>query len=165
MTGAVGGGLPDIIAENLAVLFCGINPGMTAAASGHHFAGRASRFLRVMHLAGITPEEVRPEEDRRILDYGCGLTTVVKRPTASADQLSPQEFAAVAAAFKRKIARFAPRVVAFLGKPVYSALSGRREYRVGTTGRDDGRVRDLGVAQSQRTEPRFPSRSAGGGLQ
>jgi TDG/mug DNA glycosylase family protein len=80
-----------------------------------------------MHLAGITPEEIRLEEDRRILDYGCGLTTVVKRPTASADQLSPQEFAAVAAAFERKIARFAPRVVAFLGKPAYSALSGRRD--------------------------------------
>jgi TDG/mug DNA glycosylase family protein len=121
------GGLPDIIADHLAVLFCGINPGMTAAAIGHHFAGRGNRFWRVIHGAGFTPEEIRPEEDRRILNYGCGLTAVVERPTASADQLSPEEFATAAAAFERRIACFAPRVVAFLGKPAYSALAGRRD--------------------------------------
>jgi TDG/mug DNA glycosylase family protein len=71
--------------------------------------------------------EISPEQDRRILDYGYGLTTVVQRPTASADQLSPHEFATAAAQFRQKIARHAPRFVAFLGKPAYAALSGRRE--------------------------------------
>ena len=119
--------LPDIIAERLEVLFCGINPGLTAAATGHHFAGRSNRFWRVIHLAGFTPEEIRPEEDRTILKYGCGLTTVVRRPTARADQLSRKEFISSAVPFEQKIARYAPRVVAFLGKAAYSALSGQRD--------------------------------------
>ncbi len=119
--------LPDIIAERLVVVFCGINPGMTAAVAGHHFAGRSNRFWRVIHLAGFTPEEILPENDRSILQYGCGLTAVVDRPTARADQLSAQEFIAAAAHFEQKIARYAPRFVGFLGKAAYSVLSGQRE--------------------------------------
>ncbi len=117
--------LPDIIAERLTVLFCGLNPGMKAAATGHHFAGRGNRFWRVVHLAGFTPGEIAPQTDRIILQHGCGLTSVVERPTARADQLSPQEFVAVAAEFERKIAQYAPRFVAFLGKAAYCTLSGR----------------------------------------
>lgn len=119
--------LPDIIADRLDVLFCGINPGMTAAATGHHFAGRSNRFWRVMHLAGFTPEEISPQDDRTILRYGYGVTSVVKRPTASADQLSQEEFTSAAAEFEQKVARYAPRFVAFLGKAAYAALSGQRD--------------------------------------
>jgi double-stranded uracil-DNA glycosylase len=119
--------LPDIIAERLAVVFCGINPGMTAAVAGHHFAGRSNRFWRVIHLAGFTPEEIVPENDRTILQYGYGLTAVVDRPTARADQLSTQEFVAAAVHFEQKIARYAPCFVGFLGKAAYSVLSGQRE--------------------------------------
>lgn len=119
--------LEDILAEQLAVIFCGINPGITAAAQGHHFAGRGNRFWRTLHLAGFTPEEVRPEHDRTLLQYQCGLTAVVERPTARADQLSTHEFIAAAADFEQKIARYAPLFVAFLGKAAYSALSGQRE--------------------------------------
>jgi len=109
------------------VIFCGINPGMTAAAQGHHFAGRGNRFWRTLHLAGFTPGQVQPENDRTLLRYQCGLTAVVERPTASADQLSLHEFSAAAAGFEQKIARHAPRFVAFLGKAAYCALSGQRE--------------------------------------
>lgn len=119
--------LPDLIAPHLDVLFCGINPGLTAAATGHHFAGRSNRFWRVIHLAGFTPAEISPQDDRAILGHGCGLTAVVKRPTASADQLSRAEFIAAAAGFEQKVARYRPRFVAFLGKAAYSALSGQRE--------------------------------------
>ncbi|PPK40359.1 double-stranded uracil-DNA glycosylase [Pseudomonas laurylsulfatiphila] len=119
--------LEDILAEELAVIFCGINPGMTAAAQGHHFAGRGNRFWRTLHLAGFTPGQVQPENDRTLLRYQCGLTAVVERPTASADQLSLHEFSAAAAGFEQKIARHAPRFVAFLGKAAYCALSGQRE--------------------------------------
>jgi TDG/mug DNA glycosylase family protein len=119
--------LPDIIAERLAVVFCGINPGMTAAAAGHHFAGRSNRFWRAIHLAGFTPAEIRPENDRTIVQYGCGLTTVVERPTARADELSAQDFIAAAAQFEQKIVRYAPRFVGFLGKAAYCALSRQRD--------------------------------------
>ncbi|MNK88573.1 G/U mismatch-specific DNA glycosylase [compost metagenome] len=131
-------GLEDILAERLAVVFCGINPGMTAAAQGHHFAGRGNRFWRTLHLAGFTPEQVRPENDRTILQYQCGLTAVVERPTARADQLSLHEFTAAAAAFEQKIARHAPRYVAFLGKAAYSALSGQRNVEWGLQDRTFG---------------------------
>jgi double-stranded uracil-DNA glycosylase len=124
--------LPDIIAPHLNVLFCGINPGLTAAATGHHFAGRGNRFWRVFHLAGFTPEEISPEFDRSLLGYGCGVTAVVKRPTASADQLSRAEFVAAAAEFEHKIARYAPRFVAFLGKAAYAALASQREIAWGS---------------------------------
>lgn len=119
--------LEDILAEDLAVIFCGINPGLKAAATGHHFMGRSNRFWRTLHLAGFTPHEVQPENDRTILQYQCGLTTVVERPTARADQLSADEFRAAAARFESKITRYAPRFVAFLGKAAYGALTGQRE--------------------------------------
>jgi TDG/mug DNA glycosylase family protein len=131
-------GLEDLLAEGLAVVFCGINPGMTAAAQGHHFAGRGNRFWRTLHLAGFTPGLVPPESDRTILQYQCGLTAVVDRPTARADQLSKQEFTAAAAAFEQKIARYAPRYVAFLGKAAYSALSGQRNVEWGLQDRTIG---------------------------
>lgn len=119
--------LPDILAAQLVVVFCGINPGLSAAAVGHHFVGRRNRFWRVIHLAGFTPEEIDPENDSTILRYRCGLTTVVERPTARADHLSTAEFVAASARFEQKIAHYAPRFVAFLGKAAYCALSGRRD--------------------------------------
>lgn len=119
--------LEDILAKDLAVIFCGINPGVMAATQGHHFAGRGNRFWRTLHLAGFTPEEVCPANDRTILQYQCGLTAVVARPTARADQLSAAELIAGAADFEQKIIRHAPRFVAFLGKAAYCALSGQRD--------------------------------------
>jgi len=119
--------LPDILAERLTVVFAGINPGLTAAATGHHFSSGTNRFWRVIHLAGFTPEELHAGHDRMILRYGYGLTTVVGRATAQADELSVQEFAAASASFEAKIRRYAPRFVGFLGKAAYGALTGQRD--------------------------------------
>jgi TDG/mug DNA glycosylase family protein len=115
--------LRDLIEENLDVVFCGINPGWRAAAAGHHFVGRGNRFWRVIHLAGFTPEQILPENDRAILAHGCGLTTAVERPTARADELSKHEFKAASAKLERKIEQFAPRCIAFLGKAAYGAIT------------------------------------------
>lgn len=117
--------LRDILAENLSVVFCGINPGLTAAKSGHHFSSPSNRFWRVIHLAGFTPMQIRAEDDRSILQFGCGLTTAAPRATRSADELSPAEFIRASAALERKIRRYAPRTVAFLGKAAYSVIAGR----------------------------------------
>mgnify|MGYP006315102967 CR=1 FL=1 len=92
----MGEGLDDILAQQLDVVFCGINPGLTAAAQGHHFAGRGNRFWRTLYLAGFTSQQLLPERDRSILEYRCGLTAVVERPKARADQLSTDEFVAAA---------------------------------------------------------------------
>jgi len=120
------GVLPDVIADGLPVLFCGINPGLLSAATGHHFAGRGNRFWQVIHLAGFTPDCLSPEHDRLLLRHGCGLTTVVARASARADQVALAEFHAASRDLERKIADHAPRTVAFLGKGAWSALSGLR---------------------------------------
>jgi len=114
--------LPDIITPGLSVLFSGINPGLHAATTGRHFAGRSNRFWQTLHLAGFTPERLRPEDDMRLLDYGCGLTTVVARPTVTAAEVSLAELRAGVRAFNLKVAQYRPRHVAFLSKVAYGAV-------------------------------------------
>lgn len=118
--------LPDVIDTGLRVLFCGINPGLQASASGHHFVGRGNRFWPVMHLSGFTPRLIAAQESTSLLRHGWGLTTVVERATAREDQLAPDEYRAAAAGFARKVARYAPAFVAFLGKPAFAALTGQK---------------------------------------
>ena len=123
--------LPDVLEPGLSLVFCGINPGVRAATTGHHFEGKNNRFWRAVHLAGFSPQQIRPEDDRSFLQYGCGLTTAVSRPTARADQLSRGEIEAAASAFEQKIKRYAPRYIAFLGKMALSAMSGKRDIQWG----------------------------------
>jgi TDG/mug DNA glycosylase family protein len=118
--------LPDIAEPGLSVIFCGLNPGLSAAATGHHFVGRSNRFWRVLHLAGFTPEQIEPEQDATLLAYGFGVTSVVERPTAGVDDLARREFVAAAAGFEHWVRRHAPRHVAFLGKAAYAAMIGRK---------------------------------------
>ena len=123
--------LPDILAPGLAVVFCGINPGLLAASTGRHFAGHGNRFWRVMHLAGFTPEQLGPEDDHALLQYGYGLTTAVSRATARANDLSRMELKAAAIDFEQKIERYAPKYIAFLGKMALAAMSGTRDIQWG----------------------------------
>lgn len=125
------GGLPDILAANLSVVFCGLNPGADAAATGHHFVGRGNRFWRVLHLAGFTPLQIDPMSDTSLLSFGYGLTAVVERPTNSADQVSREEFVAGGLALRQKIERYAPRNLAFLGKAAFAAITRRRKVSFG----------------------------------
>jgi TDG/mug DNA glycosylase family protein len=84
--------LPDLLRKDLDVVFCGINPALSAAQAGHPFSSRSNRFWRVLHLAGFTPHLIQPESDRTILQYGCGLTAAVGRPTVRANELTSHEF-------------------------------------------------------------------------
>jgi len=121
------GGLPDILAIGLKVVFCGINPGMRSAALGYHFANKSNRFWRAIHLSGFTSKQLQPEEARMLLDYGCGLTSAVQRPTVSAGDLSRADFIEARPMFERKIRRYRPRHLAFLGKPACSVFLNQRE--------------------------------------
>jgi TDG/mug DNA glycosylase family protein len=120
-------GLPDIISTSLDVVFCGINPGMRSAAMGLHFANRSNRFWRVLHRAGFTARQLEPEEARLLLDYGCGITSAVARPTVSATDLSRADYLAARPVFERKIAKYRPRNLAFLGKPAASVFLNQRD--------------------------------------
>ncbi len=112
----------DILAAGLEVVFCGLNLATTAAAAGHNFSSRNNRFWTVLHLAGFTDVRLQPHEERRLLDYGCGLTAVVDRPTRRAIDVSPDEFRKARPGFEAKIWRYAPRSIAFLGKRAFSAM-------------------------------------------
>lgn len=118
--------LSDLLAKDLAVVFCGINPAMSAAKSGHHFSNRNNRFWRVLYLAGFTPHLMDAAEDHTILQYGCGLTAAVQRPTVKASELSSHEFHSSVGELKRKMKKYRPRCLAFLGKPAYAAIFRQR---------------------------------------
>jgi double-stranded uracil-DNA glycosylase len=113
---------PDILAGDLDVVFCGLNPATTAATAGHNFSSHSNRFWTVLHLAGFTDVRLQPHEERRLLDYGCGLTTVVDRPTRRAIDVPPDEFRKARPGFEAKIRRYAPRSIGFLGKRAFSAM-------------------------------------------
>jgi TDG/mug DNA glycosylase family protein len=119
-------GLLDVISSSLNVVFCGINPGMRSASVGLHFANRSNRFWRVLHLAGFTTRQLEPQEARLLLDYGCGITSAVARPTVSATDLSRADYIAARPVFERKIAQYSPRYLAFLGKPACSVFLKQR---------------------------------------
>jgi len=122
-----GNHLPDILASRLNVVFCGINPGLRSATAGYHFANRSNRFWRVLHRAGFTPEELLPQDAPSLLGYRCGLTSAVARPTICANDLKRKDFIDGRPELERKIRRYRPRCLAFLGKPACSAIFNRRE--------------------------------------
>ena len=118
-TDPAGKPVPDVVAADLDVLFCGINPSLTSAAVGHHFARPGNRFWPALHLAGLTPRVLRPEEDRELLAHGLGVTNVVSRPTRTAAELDREELRAGGAALAALVERWRPRVLAVLGVTAY----------------------------------------------
>jgi TDG/mug DNA glycosylase family protein len=123
--------LPDIVAEDLLVLFCGINPSLASAQAGHHFARPGNRFWPALHRSGLTPRRLAPDEDRRLLDFRLGSTNLVDRPTRAASELSPDELRAGAAALERLTDHYAPRVVAVVGITAYRTAFERPRAKLG----------------------------------
>jgi TDG/mug DNA glycosylase family protein len=107
--------VPDVIAPDLDVLFCGVNPGRWSGAVGHHFAHPGNRFWKALHLAGFTPRQLDPAEERKLLDERIGITNLVPRTTASAADLDPAELREGTVALERKVRQLRPKSVAFLG--------------------------------------------------
>src|SRR5215204_3228691 len=137
---AAGRTVPDVIARDLRVLFCGINPGLYTAAVGHHFARPGNRFWPALYAAGFTDRLLSPFDERELLKSGYGITNVVKRTTASADLLTKEEILAGGARLRAKVLRYRPRILAVLGVGAYrtafnqpKAKVGRQEDRIGET--------------------------------
>jgi TDG/mug DNA glycosylase family protein len=123
--------VPDVIAARLRVLFCGINPGLYSAAVGHHFARPGNRFWPTLHAAGFTPRVLSPFEEHELLFARLGITNLVGRATATADELSPQELRRGARSLARKVRRWTPRFVAFLGLGAYRTAFARPSAVIG----------------------------------
>lgn len=113
---------PDILAAELDVVFCGINPAATAVTDGHNFSNRSNRFWEVLYQAGFTDIRLRPEDERQLLAYGCGITAAVTRATTRADDIAAREFRATRPEFEEKIRNLRPRSLAFLGKRAVASM-------------------------------------------
>ena len=121
------------------VLLVGINPGVRSAAIGHHFAGYSNRFWKLLHESLLVPEPIGTEDDHRLPEWGFGITNLVARATPGIDTLRPEEFIAGARALRRKVRRWKPEVVAFIGVTVYRAV-----YPKGRGERDRRRMQGAG---------------------
>lgn len=121
----------DVVAPDLDVLFCGINPGLWSGATGHHFARPGNRFWPTLHAAGFTPRLLAPWEERELLTLGLGVTNVVRRTTATADQLAPEELVAGGRRLLRLVRRYRPGVLAVLGIGAYRTAFDRRKASLG----------------------------------
>jgi len=133
---AVGRTIPDIIAPDLDVLFCGINPGLYSAATGHHFARPGNRFWPALYAGGFTPRILKPWEERDLLDTKCGVTNLVKRATVAAAELSRGELRAGRVRLERKVRRYRPRFVAIVGIGAYQAAFERPKATLGMQAED-----------------------------
>jgi len=118
--------LPARLCARPRILFVGINPSLTSAAVGHHFAGPGNPFWRLLHAAKLVPEPLSYEDDVRLPAWGLALTNIVPRATRAASELTAEEFRAGRARLARLIARLQPEVVAFVGVSVYRAFFGPR---------------------------------------
>ncbi|CAL9558032.1 G_U mismatch-specific DNA glycosylase [Actinosynnema sp. ALI-1.44] len=123
--------LPDLVRPGLDVLFCGINPGLLSAATGHHFARPGNRFWPALHLSGFTPRRLSPAEQEELLEFGLGITNLSDRPTAKADELTAEELRAGGVRLTSLAAEHAPRVVAVVGITAYRTAFGRPRAVVG----------------------------------
>ncbi|GAA2444510.1 G/U mismatch-specific DNA glycosylase [Streptomyces lavendulocolor] len=133
--------VPDVIAGGLSVLFCGINPGLMSAATGHHFARPGNRFWPVLHRSGFTPRQLRPSEQDELLAYGLGITNVVARASARADELSDEEFREGGRQLALKVERLRPRWLAVAGITAYRTAFDDPKARVGPQDRVIGDTR------------------------
>lgn len=123
--------VPDVVPPPGGVLLCGINPGLWSAATGHHFARPGNRFWPALHASGFTDRVLRPDEEQLLPSYGLGVTNVVPRATARADELGPEEYVAGGAALAERVARWQPAWLAVLGVTAYRAAFGHRRAAVG----------------------------------
>ncbi|WP_457028939.1 G/U mismatch-specific DNA glycosylase [Kitasatospora sp. P5_F3] len=131
LAAARGRTVPDVAAPGLRVLFCGINPGLWSGATGQHFARPGNRFWPALHRSGFTPRQLRPEEQLKLLGYGLGITNVVARTTAKADELTTEEYRVGGQALLERVERLRPEVLAVLGIGAYRTAFGRRGAVVG----------------------------------
>ena len=132
--------IPDLVGDGLRVLFCGINPSLYSAATGYHFARPGNRFWPALHRSGFTPRLLHPSEQSGLPALGLGITNVVARATARADQLSPAELIEGGTILTDMARRWRPRFLAVLGVTAYRTAYGRRGAVIGRQDHEIGGV-------------------------
>lgn len=128
---AAGKSVPDVIAPGLKVLFCGINPGLYTAAIGHHFGRPGNRFWPALYASGFTARLLSPYEERQLLDNGYGITNLVNKATATADELTKPELIQGGEILAEKVRALRPRYLAVLGIGAYRKTFQRSKASLG----------------------------------
>jgi double-stranded uracil-DNA glycosylase len=118
--------VPDVLAPDLRVVFCGINPGFVSAAAGAHFANPRNDFWRLLHDAGFTPRRLAPEEQFEAPTFGIGLTNAALRTTRGSGDLRKADFRGAADRLGSLAKELRPGWLAFVGKEAYRGVFGER---------------------------------------
>ena len=138
---AYGKTIPDVLAPGLSVVFCGINPGLYSAATGCHFARPGNRFWPALYRSGFTPRPMLPQEQFDLLAYKLGVTNLVDRGSARAEELSPAELSEGGRRLARKMRRLRPQWLAVLGVGAYRTAFAERAAVIGAQARTIGPTR------------------------
>jgi TDG/mug DNA glycosylase family protein len=117
--------LPDYLRKGMKLVIVGINPGENSVRSGHYYAGRGNPFWEMLYEGRVVPEPIEYTEDRRIIEFGIGLTDLVKRPTRASEEIRREEWTEGRVLLAQKLEEFGPKVIAFHGKTAYERFSGR----------------------------------------
>ena len=118
--------LPDYLRKGMKLVIVGCNPTESSVRAGHYYAGRGNAFWPTLFEGGVVPEPFDYPDDRRVIEFGIGLTDLVKRPTKTVEELKREDFAEGRIVLAQKLEEFAPRVVAFNGKVVYEQFAQRK---------------------------------------
>ncbi len=117
--------LPDYLRRGMRLIVVGCNPGERSARLGHYYAGRGNLFWPLLYDSGVVPELLDYRDDKRIIEFGVGLTDLVKRPTRGIEEIDRQEFAEGRILLAQKLEEYAPQVIAFNGKLVFEKFAQR----------------------------------------
>ena len=118
--------LPDYLRKGMKLVIVGCNPSESSVRAGHYYAGRGNQFWPMLYECGVVPEPFDYPDDRRVIEFGIGLTDLVKRPTRGVEELNREDFAEGRIVLAQKLEEFAPRVVAFNGKLTYEQFAQRK---------------------------------------
>jgi double-stranded uracil-DNA glycosylase len=118
--------LPDYLRKGMKLVIVGCNPTESSARVGHYYAGRDNQFWPILYEGGVVPEPFDYHDDKRVIEFGIGLTDLVKRPTKTTGELTREDFAEGRIVLSQKLEEFAPHVVAFNGKIVYEQFAQRK---------------------------------------
>lgn len=118
--------LPDYLRSGMKLIIVGCNPGDRSARVGHYYAGRGNEFWPLLYDSGVIPELLDHHSDRRMIEFGIGLTDLVKRPTREASELTREEVAEGRILLSQKLEQYAPQVIAFNGMGTFENFAQRR---------------------------------------
>jgi double-stranded uracil-DNA glycosylase len=118
--------LPDYLRKAMKLVIVGCNPSESSVRVGHYYSGRNNQFWRTLYESGVIPEPLEYRDDKRLIEFGIGLTDLVKRPTRGIEELKREDFAEGRIVLSQKLEEFVPRVIAFNGKAVYEQFAQRK---------------------------------------